>query len=113
MNDGDDFQRAEFCMAAPASGLCLFKGISVEIWETRFEPQYYFAMVKFPVTLAQVRCQEFWQTGLVLATNVRPHSHMKYALLALAAVLTVASCKTSQPAPAAPPMVDMGVRSGK
>ena len=39
---------------------------------------------------------------------------MKYALLALATVLTVASCKSTQPAPAAPPpMVDMGVRSGK
>ena len=38
---------------------------------------------------------------------------MKYALLAIAAVLTIASCKTSQPAPQQPAMVDMGVRSGK
>lgn len=38
---------------------------------------------------------------------------MKYALIALAAALTIASCKSTQPASAPPPMVDMGVRSGK
>jgi hypothetical protein len=89
------------------------KAVDMEIQETEFEPQYYFAKVKFIVTLALVRCQEFWQTGLVLANHTRPHSHMKYTLLAIAAVLAIASCKSTQPAPAAPPMVDMGVRSGK
>jgi hypothetical protein len=39
---------------------------------------------------------------------------MKYALLALAAASFLASCKSSQPmGQSAPPMVDMGVRSGK
>lgn len=38
---------------------------------------------------------------------------MKYTVLALAAALMVASCKSTQPAPQPPPMVDMGVRSGK
>ena len=38
---------------------------------------------------------------------------MKYTVLALAVAILAASCK-STPAPSAPPpMVDMGVRSGK
>jgi hypothetical protein len=38
---------------------------------------------------------------------------MKYTLLAIAAAMLAVSCKSTQPAPAPPPMVDMGVRSGK
>ncbi len=38
---------------------------------------------------------------------------MKYAFLALAVAMLTVSCKSTQPAPANPPMVDMGVRSGK
>ena len=49
---------------------------------------------------------------------LKPHSLtnslMKYTLLAIAVALLAVSCKSSQPAPSAPPpMVDMGVRSGK
>lgn len=38
---------------------------------------------------------------------------MKYTLLAIAVAMLAVSCKSTQPAPASPPMVDMGVRSGK
>lgn len=41
---------------------------------------------------------------------------MKYALLALASILAVAglsSCASKQSQPPPPPMVDMGMRSGK
>ena len=38
---------------------------------------------------------------------------MKYAILALAVSLVAVSCRTQQPAPTPPPMVDMGYRSGK
>ena len=38
---------------------------------------------------------------------------MKYAILAIAVSLVAVSCRTKQPAPTPPPMVDMGVRSGK
>ncbi len=41
---------------------------------------------------------------------------MKYTLLALAAILAVAglnSCASKQSQPPPPPMVDMGMRSGK
>ncbi len=43
------------------------------------------------------------------------HTHplMKYLVLALAVTLVAASCRTQQPAPTPPPMVDMGYRSGK
>jgi hypothetical protein len=38
---------------------------------------------------------------------------MKYTLLAIAAIITISACKSQQAAPQPPPMVDMGVRSGK
>lgn len=38
---------------------------------------------------------------------------MKYTVLALAVALLAASCKSTPPANPPPPMVDMGVRSGK
>lgn len=44
------------------------------------------------------------------------HTLMKYTLIALAAILAVAglnSCASKQSQPPPPPMVDMGMRSGK
>ena len=38
---------------------------------------------------------------------------MKYTILALAVALMAASCKSTPPPQAPPPVVDMGVRSGK
>lgn len=69
-----------------------------------------FAKTKNTFSLAALRFGIFlWR----MHSNHTPESTMKYTLLAIAVAMLAVSCKSTQPAPASPPMVDMGVRSGK
>jgi hypothetical protein len=57
-------------------------------------------------------CREFWQT-VSIQTHRPINSLMKYTLLAIAVAMLAVSCKSTPAPQPAPPMVDMGVRSGK
>jgi len=73
-----------------------------------------FAVVRFLVSLTVAALVlSFLSLSWFSVPNSNTHPLMKYVVLALAVTLVTVSCRTQQPAPTPPPMVDMGYRSGK